>query len=347
MGKKRISYLDMVKGIGIILVVFGHSTCAPAEVLTWIVSFHMPLFFIVSGMLIYHVREEDRNMKVCVRKKLKTLMLPYITFSIIYILIKIFFLFVIPSWMTKDQLLQAIYQTVTLYGISVMWFLPALFLGQIVFLGVRKLRKYREGATITVAIGLAIVPIYLKPVVEKIEILGLRYFAYVLLRASIAFAFITLGYYAKKYFIKEREKKSIWEFVLGVVLLILLVCMRDVNTRVDMNFVVFGKYPLVFYVNAVIGSMSIVLICKNMKTIRTLVYLGANSLVIMATHIECQVLRLSILFASTISRYSPCAKGYVFYLSMILGVVVMEVISIYIFNNYLYFLIGKKKGRNK
>ena len=45
MTDKRISYIDMAKGIGIILVVLGHSIFPSENLTTWIYSFHMPLFF--------------------------------------------------------------------------------------------------------------------------------------------------------------------------------------------------------------------------------------------------------------------------------------------------------------
>ena len=47
--KKRLNYLDYAKGIGILLVVLGH--IYNNSVKLWIYSFHMPLFFIISGYL--------------------------------------------------------------------------------------------------------------------------------------------------------------------------------------------------------------------------------------------------------------------------------------------------------
>lgn len=40
----RIEWIDMVKGVGIFLVVIGHAGNIP-NVKIWIYSFHMPLFF--------------------------------------------------------------------------------------------------------------------------------------------------------------------------------------------------------------------------------------------------------------------------------------------------------------
>lgn len=46
----RIAWVDIAKGLGIFLVVLGH-TYRKNPVQNWIYSFHMPLFFILSGWL--------------------------------------------------------------------------------------------------------------------------------------------------------------------------------------------------------------------------------------------------------------------------------------------------------
>ena len=58
--QKRITWLDMAKGVGIVLMVAGHLIGALqtidnkpyfSPVYQFIASFHMPLFFIFSGIL--------------------------------------------------------------------------------------------------------------------------------------------------------------------------------------------------------------------------------------------------------------------------------------------------------
>lgn len=51
--KTRLEYLDAAKGLGILLVILGHIYAWNPNInrkilVTWIYSFHMPLFFIVS-----------------------------------------------------------------------------------------------------------------------------------------------------------------------------------------------------------------------------------------------------------------------------------------------------------
>lgn len=49
---KRIEWIDRVKGIGIILVILGHSIFLEIFKIL-IYSFHMPLFFSYQGMYIH------------------------------------------------------------------------------------------------------------------------------------------------------------------------------------------------------------------------------------------------------------------------------------------------------
>ena len=49
---QRLGWIDRSKGIGIFLVILGHASL-PYEVSKFIFSFHIPLFFFLSGYLFY------------------------------------------------------------------------------------------------------------------------------------------------------------------------------------------------------------------------------------------------------------------------------------------------------
>lgn len=49
--RERIWWVDYAKTMGIVFVVFGHDQAAPLYVVKWLFSFHMPLFFALSGYL--------------------------------------------------------------------------------------------------------------------------------------------------------------------------------------------------------------------------------------------------------------------------------------------------------
>jgi len=86
----RIVWLDVAKAIGIILVVYGHvgRGLLNAEILTdpvWryidfaIYTFHMPLFFFLSGMNVLSSREKPGFFA----RRARSIVLPYLVFSLI------------------------------------------------------------------------------------------------------------------------------------------------------------------------------------------------------------------------------------------------------------------------
>ena len=105
----RIAWLDYAKGIGIILVVYGHviSGLSNAGILqtipvSWklgmdlsvrgIYTFHMPLFFFLSGLLFKdNWIKNDHQRAELARKKITNLMYPYLIWSIVFSSITLIF----------------------------------------------------------------------------------------------------------------------------------------------------------------------------------------------------------------------------------------------------------------
>lgn len=73
--KKHLDYLDFSKGLGIILVIIGHSLFPLHQIID---VFHMPLFFFIAGITLKNVDEE----KIFLLKKINRIFIPYIFFSI-------------------------------------------------------------------------------------------------------------------------------------------------------------------------------------------------------------------------------------------------------------------------
>lgn len=76
--------LDILKAFGIFLMVFDHVGWGDL-VHTYIQSFHMPLFFIVSGYL----WKPEQNIKKIAIRRFKTVLVPYFSFVILYLMIMI------------------------------------------------------------------------------------------------------------------------------------------------------------------------------------------------------------------------------------------------------------------
>ncbi len=92
--KKRLYWVDFAKGVGIVLVVFGHvwrgvhsaGIAIPENVFAgvdrWIYGFHMPLFFFIAGMFaVSGMRKPGREY---IGDKLAVIAWPYVLWSLIH-----------------------------------------------------------------------------------------------------------------------------------------------------------------------------------------------------------------------------------------------------------------------
>ena len=79
--KRRIEELDILKGIGISLMVLDHCMAWGESVFihSLIQSFHMPLFFFASGFLL-----KKRSVKETIKSKTKSVLFPHFYFAAFY-----------------------------------------------------------------------------------------------------------------------------------------------------------------------------------------------------------------------------------------------------------------------
>lgn len=361
MGKRRLDELDLAKGIGILLVVIAHSPYPSEPVRAYITAFHMPLFFIVSGMLLCHTGEEEKHFSVLLRAKARTICVPYVTFSAAYLLLDIAALYLKPGQLTWTDIERSCIEFATLYGISVLWFLVALFFGELLFLRWKKRCnrwKYGDlamiGSGIIAAVILTAVSTPFRndyPMYRSMPILWLGYYLTALLRSIGAFSFLVIGYYSYRYFFSRRKEARgfVWqEAACGVLCLLLVGAVSQVNGVVDLHFLVFGS-PLLYYIGASAGTFGVILLCRQLAAVRwvsrPLRAMGVHSLIIMATHLDFRVLITAIHFANWMNQYVTRAKVYVLYLNVALMTALLEAALIFLIDRFLPFMTGRRSRR--
>ena len=143
MEKTRYYQIDYAKAIGIFLVIIGHIIFHKEKpdsylvnIQTFIYSFHIPLFFILSGLgigLKYQSAYSLLNKKDEVINIFKRLLLPYFIWSLIYIIFSIIFIINASPDLLPKLLFEKFYSTICLYGISPLWFLSNLFISLVIF----------------------------------------------------------------------------------------------------------------------------------------------------------------------------------------------------------------------
>ena len=130
--KNRYASIDMARGIGIILVLFGHLDVTEPHILLWISSFHMAMFFVLSGITLSLSHEDRYATKRRIAGKARTVVVPYIWFSLIFVCMDVLNLHL--GKIDAETFRYNAVSLATFYGKSVLWFMTALFLSQTVMI---------------------------------------------------------------------------------------------------------------------------------------------------------------------------------------------------------------------
>ena len=149
--KKRIEYIDAIRGFGILLMLMGHIGFG-RKFDYYIHAFHMPLFFFLSGYF-YSEASINKTWKDYVERKFKTLILPYGVFGIINYLVWIMLqLRAGNKFGLFNPLLRLIsfnHEGLPIAG--ALWFLTSLFFMDIIYFALNKYSKSMLSLSISVA----------------------------------------------------------------------------------------------------------------------------------------------------------------------------------------------------
>lgn len=345
---KRIGYLDVARGIGMILVVLGHITFVDESLRRFITGFHMPLFLMISGILLYVTKTEERSFGQMVKGKCRSILIPYFVFSAGAIALELA-RGLLKHLDLQQVLLRNVFQTICLQGFSTFWFLPALFLGEIFFIRVRQ----RRGLRATALIGISLMAVmYVASLWEQQlyqshgGVPGYELVHDVLLvpiRAGFAAGFIFLGYFLG--ILLEKKESSYVDTMVGAALLLLTAVISSFAGFIDLRFLQIGNLPL-FLLRTICGSLGVILLCRGLQGLadtapgKVLQFFGANSLIIMVTHLDYHVLNYSIKAAGLITKAIPSQLLYV--TCTVMFVFVIETVVIFIINRFFYKFLGRK-----
>ncbi len=122
---KRIEYLDIAKGIGILFVVLGHNHIKDEYPIVYqvVYSFHMPFFFLLSGLFF----KPEYGFAELVRRRFHSLLKPFIAYMVIVYAASIFFTKIdLPTIFLR--IVKALYAGPSTLEWVPLWFLPHLFL---------------------------------------------------------------------------------------------------------------------------------------------------------------------------------------------------------------------------
>ncbi len=302
----RLEYIDTLKGGAIIFIVLLHCFVFLPIYKPSISA--IPLFFVISGLFC----NGDKKWGDFLRKQFYTLIIPYISYNLI-VGIFIYALSAVGVNLPYEHDILSIFYTDIFYELPnyPLWFLPALFVSQVVFMIILKLCRYLNykprivAITITTAIigyiGYKSQPL---PLFFDRGLLGVVFYA-------IGFLFSQTPLWNKP----DKYNKIGYYLIVPSIIIYLL-------TRhcIDMAYAYYDMPYHILLINIFALFISSLYICKLIKSIPIVTYLGRHSLIVLCTH-------CIIITPLNIILQKICTETNLFYTPFILGVLVIVLLN--------------------
>lgn len=275
----RIPYIDVFRGLLMLLVVLGHSIVNTDDIMNKVIlSFHMPAFFMLSGMC-FHPKTSNYNSLLLLKKKSKGLLWPYITFSLISVLLY----WLLLAGTSKDkgvtvaQTLIGILWNDGQYGTIVtggFWFIYDLIWITIIHVLAKNINRNIQIALATISF----VSLYL----YKADF----YFSVEIMRISAGYVFFLLG----DLLVANKAEEKIEKMIRGGVYLLLSIIFMAITIVTCLNndsiLMYANRYGciLLFLLSSLCGSASIYLLSRYIATNDFIEFVGRNTIPILQMH---------------------------------------------------------------
>lgn len=295
--RERLNYIDSAKGIGILLVILGHTYGIPDSIHNIIYSFHMPLFFIIAGMLYDEEKYNNCSFKQMLIKRANDYLKPYFIFALINLVLTIGFDALIKNVPFSIERIKS-YTCGILYcyadvqhmpNCSPIWFLMCLF---IAIMSYWSFMKYAKKCIGIIAVGALLTSWVLSLLVEK-------RLPWNISSAFMAIFFLYVGNCIKKYNLVQYK----WLALSAIVGVVSALYNGD---KVGMNQNAYGNI-LLFLLASISLSLLVLIACKNFNILQKgiWVWIGKNTLLIIGFNYFMRDFTTEIYYLVPIVRKYP------------------------------------------
>ncbi|MDO5291375.1 MAG: acyltransferase family protein [bacterium] len=351
MKKRRLNYIDMAKGLGIIMVTYGHITDVGNPIDVWMSTFKITIFFIISGYMV-NLLNSYKNISFVdyVKKIFGSIMVPYFSFSILGTAFRFLLFLAKDQDNYKDFLADYVYSTLTLRGATTLWFLPCLFLGlTLLYVVLKKKNKYVIGLTLIwpliAAYGASLLLGYMEQNLSKFYFILLSYPLLTVAKAIVAVWFLLIGYFS--YSILSKLQGKYYRFGLGVLLSLITIYLSRFTSGIDFNNMALGNIPFLFYMLGITGSIGAILVFEFLEhyfKLELFTYFGKNSLILMATQRIFCVINVAYAGWDKVAHMEPTLNFRYYFdcLAILIIVLLMEYTIIEFINSRAPRIMGRR-----
>ncbi len=282
--EKRFRYLDIARGLGIMLVIVSHAH----GLSSYLINFYIPIFFVISGFTC----REGRSYREHIGKKAKRLLIPYFIYS--FILLGIYVVLGRTMEETKFSLFGILYSRFCLYDMSThtdnvflftvangaMWYLTAFFVTSLIYhLVIDAALKCKRNLILILAALLAVTML-----LAELPVL----LPWSLDIACVGTIFMIAGTLLGRAGFYEKGGK-IWQILCVLAAYLLLsFCNPGINMSVR-EYGVYERWSVPFFVLiGITGSMLCIWTAQLLEKTRigaAVEYIGKNTIILMAFHI--------------------------------------------------------------
>lgn len=261
--KKRIVWIDIAKALGIFLVIMGH-TGFPILIRCWIYSFHMPLFFFISGLWF-----KELEIRENIKKKFKSYLIPFYGYSLIFLAIN-YILF-----RDKLQLQNSLLDIAVGKGsYPILWFLFALFFVENIYLIVYKIAKKSVGKVFFASLVLAMIGC----IANSLDIPNYFYWQSIF----EAVLFYSIGVIVKKPAEIEKHFRASYAILAGVIcILITFLNYKLTNRYLDLSdgYMCIPPFGIIGALCGIFFIMYIAFMLQRFKFSKILIYIGGHTII--------------------------------------------------------------------
>ena len=261
--RQRIEFIDVARGLAMLLVVFGHCFKEIGAPLNKVVlSFHMPLFFLVSGMFVRSICRSNPIPEII--RKAKVILIPQIAVVLLAAIRPISQNFVKGGSVDYIRVFD-------FFGWSV-WFLPTLFLCVMTFLSVGYVVDINKTRNKIICLIIALI---LVPISVNANRYGFTSFMHCLQIFPIAFSFFILGSILKAGIAELENSHSNSMGIAAIAAMCLCVVISYINEPVAFYQNEYGNLIL-FYISALLGCFAVLYFTTFLTESKLLKYVGKD-----------------------------------------------------------------------
>lgn len=331
----RITWIDNLKGLWMILILIWHSMFPIGNLLFWyIFSFHVALFFFLSWYLFND--EKHKNFKIFTIDKFKRLIIPYFAFNLIFFIYEKLintnqnhdFLSILKwtlywSWLRGNN-------EIFLLNVST-WFLIALFFTSIFYFLLNRYVKNKNYKIIFLII-LSIIIHYLSINFREIR-----------LPFSLEPALMATFFYWVWHIYKQKIAKLIEKINYKYLLILPILFFININFLSWTNFSTneYWDNYLIFLLSSFLWILTWVIIAKLIPKNWILDFFGKNSIIVLwMEFLKTRVLWVTAMFSSWYIIYE---RSYLSWSIQVIWTILVLIPIIFFINKFTPFILWNFK----